>query len=32
MGKAKTKQIFKQYSPTQNLLLSPNLDELIGNF
>ena len=29
MAKSKTKQVFKQYSPSQNLLLPPNLDELI---
>lgn len=30
MAKAKTKQVFKQYSPSQNLLLPPSLDELIA--
>ncbi|MBW8687911.1 IS1182 family transposase [Chitinophaga rhizophila] len=31
MAKAKTKQVFKQYSPNQNLLLPPNLEELIDS-
>lgn len=31
MAKAKTKQVFKQYSPYPNLLLPTNLDELIDN-
>ncbi|PWV47048.1 IS1182 family transposase [Chitinophaga sp. S165] len=31
MSKAKTKQVFKQYSPGQNLLLPPNLGELIDS-
>jgi transposase len=29
MAKATTKQVFKQYAPNQNLLLPPNLDELV---
>lgn len=29
MAKTKTKQVFKQYSPSQNFLLPPNLEELI---
>lgn len=29
MGKATSKQVFKQYSPSQNLLLPPSLEELI---
>lgn len=30
MSKATSKQVFKQYSPAQNLLLPPSLDELIA--
>lgn len=30
MGKATSKQVFKQYCPSQNLLLPPSLDELIS--
>lgn len=30
MGKTTSKQVFKQYSPAQNLLLPPSLEELIA--